>query len=181
VQKTEQQLRDALHALIGEKPYDAIGVKEILHRANVGRSTFYSHFRDKDALLLHGLEDILAAGRHQDSSETPQRSERAVRFSLPFFQFHEQHRHSAKPRTRPSEQAALHRRLSQMLAARVADELRYDPPPRSIPARLVGEFVASSFILVLDWWIDDACALSASEADAAFRALVLPSLRALLD
>jgi len=36
--------------LAHEKPYDSIAVKEILDRANVGRSTFYTHFQDKHEL-----------------------------------------------------------------------------------------------------------------------------------
>jgi hypothetical protein len=39
IQKTQELLRGALASLIGEKPYDSIVVKEILDRANVGRST----------------------------------------------------------------------------------------------------------------------------------------------
>jgi len=52
IQKTKNLLHQALGSLIREKPYDAIVVKEILDRANVGRSTFYTHFRDKDELLV---------------------------------------------------------------------------------------------------------------------------------
>jgi AcrR family transcriptional regulator len=47
VQKTRGLLLEALVSLIHEKSYDSIAVKEILHRANVGRSTFYMHFPGK--------------------------------------------------------------------------------------------------------------------------------------
>jgi len=50
IQKTKSLLHEALGSLIREKPYDAIVVQEILDRANVGRSTFYMHFSDKDDL-----------------------------------------------------------------------------------------------------------------------------------
>src|SRR5512147_2322079 len=55
VQKTQNPLRAALVSLIAEKPYDSIVVKEILDRANVGRSSFCMHFRDKDDLLASGM------------------------------------------------------------------------------------------------------------------------------
>src|SRR5689334_9364131 len=54
--RTRQMLRDALIALILEKGYDATTVEDITNRANLGRATFYLHYRDKDELLLHTLE-----------------------------------------------------------------------------------------------------------------------------
>ena len=59
VQKTQGLLREALVSLIHEKSYNAIAVKEILDRANVGRSTFYTHFRDKDELLVSGIHEMM--------------------------------------------------------------------------------------------------------------------------
>ena len=50
---------------IGYQSYEHIVVKENLARANVARSTFYTHFRDKDALLNSSIRDVLgAAMRH---------------------------------------------------------------------------------------------------------------------
>jgi len=59
VARTQKLLRDALHSLIRERDYDSIAVKEILDRANVGRSAFYTHFRDKDELLASSIYDLL--------------------------------------------------------------------------------------------------------------------------
>jgi AcrR family transcriptional regulator len=58
VQKTRKLLQDALIELVAEKGYEAISIREILDRANVGRSTFYAHFQDKDQ-LLHSILDRL--------------------------------------------------------------------------------------------------------------------------
>src|SRR5215510_12797474 len=84
IQRTEALLREALAALIHEKPYEDIVVKEILHRANVGRSTFYTHFRDKDDLLLSSIQDILRSARVADAVRvSPSPYEKIVWFSLP--------------------------------------------------------------------------------------------------
>jgi AcrR family transcriptional regulator len=42
VARTQKRLREALHSLIHERDYDSIAVKEILDRADVGRSAFWS-------------------------------------------------------------------------------------------------------------------------------------------
>src|SRR5215813_1391152 len=58
VQKTRKLLQDALIELVAEKGYESVSIREILDRANVGRSTFYAHFQDKDQ-LLHSILDRL--------------------------------------------------------------------------------------------------------------------------
>jgi len=58
VQKTRKLLQDALIELVAEKSYESVSIREILDRANVGRSTFYAHFQDKDQ-LLHSILDRL--------------------------------------------------------------------------------------------------------------------------
>ena len=59
VQRTRQLLNEALMALIVEKGYDAITVQNLIDRANLGRSTFYAHYQDKDDLLLSGMEEVV--------------------------------------------------------------------------------------------------------------------------
>jgi AcrR family transcriptional regulator len=61
VLRTRDTLGDALVALMQEKHFDEITVREVLDRAGVGRSTFYAHYRDKDDLFLSDVEDFLAS------------------------------------------------------------------------------------------------------------------------
>jgi len=44
VQKTRKLLQDALIDLVSVKSFDLVTIQEILDKANVGRSTFYTHF-----------------------------------------------------------------------------------------------------------------------------------------
>jgi len=75
VRRTQDLLRRALLALIQEKGYDRITVQDILDRADIGRSTFYGHYRDKDDLLRAGFEDIRAEfAAERDAAEKGTRS-----------------------------------------------------------------------------------------------------------
>lgn len=58
VQKTKKLLSDALVSLILEKGYEEVSIQDILDRANVGRSTFYAHYENKEQLLLFGHEHL---------------------------------------------------------------------------------------------------------------------------
>lgn len=74
VLRTRDVLGDALVELMHEKPFDDITVQQVLDRAGVGRSTFYTHYRDKDDLFLSDVEDFFemfagALSKHGASSE----------------------------------------------------------------------------------------------------------------
>src|SRR3954469_18232805 len=56
--RTRDALGDALVELMHERPFRRITVQEVLDRAGVGRSTFYTHYKDKDDLFLSDVEDF---------------------------------------------------------------------------------------------------------------------------
>ena len=59
VSRTRHALREALLSLMEEQDYNAITVEEITARADLGRTTFYLHYRDKEDLLLEELADLV--------------------------------------------------------------------------------------------------------------------------
>lgn len=59
VQRTKRLLSRALVELIVEKgSYELVTVQDILDRADVGRSTFYAHYENKDVLLVDGPRNM---------------------------------------------------------------------------------------------------------------------------
>jgi AcrR family transcriptional regulator len=182
VQKTRRLLLEALGALLHEKRYDAIVVQEILDRANVGRSTFYAHFRDKDELLLGAIRDVLTATVPAAPPAAP-RSERALQFSRPMFEHVAAHLRTGKGVGFRSR-AVVHERLRQVLVERVAEAIGSGlgaAASKRVPRELLVQHVTSSFLLVLNWWVESRSKLSPVEVDGVFRALVLPALAAALD
>jgi AcrR family transcriptional regulator len=185
IQKTHNLLRGALVALIAEKPYDSIVVKEILDRANVGRSTFYTHFRDKDDLLVSGIQDMLGPV----PSPTHTRGRRYAQilwFSLPVFEHHYRHAHAWGDRIGARGRAILHEHLRRVLTDIITEVMKNDSPPgrqsaRQIQPELVSAYIASTFVLVLNWWLDKRMRLSPKEIDEVFRRLTLPTLEAVCD
>jgi AcrR family transcriptional regulator len=180
IQKTNNLLHEALGSLIREKPYDAIVVQEILDRANVGRSTFYTHFRDKDELLVSGIHDMLRSVHATELPFSGKRYERIIRFSLPIFEHIHQHRHTGAAKMGTRGRAIIHEHLQRVLAQLIADDVSKDFQGRrktgQIPPDLIVRYVASTFILVLNWWVETGSPLPPKEVNDLFRALILPSL-----
>ena len=50
VKKTKRAIQKAFIALLREKPIEKITVKEIAERAEINKTTFYSHYETLDAL-----------------------------------------------------------------------------------------------------------------------------------
>ncbi len=58
--ETLYTLREALFALMLEKDFDQITIKEITDRAQIDRSTFYLHCQDKRDLFLQSQRQLIA-------------------------------------------------------------------------------------------------------------------------
>jgi AcrR family transcriptional regulator len=181
VGKTRALLHGALASLIHEKGYDAIVVKEILARANVGRSTFYTHFRDKDELLESGIRDMLRVGETTSATRPAALADRVLRFSLPILEHIEQHRRACDPPVDAPAQAVVHGHLRRVVVELIADDLRRvgwcrRGSGRDVPDDLLAQHVASTFLLVLNWWAESEEPLPSREANDLFRSLVLPAI-----
>jgi len=184
IQKTQKLLREALFSLIHEKTYDSIAVKEILDRANVGRSTFYTHFGDKDELLVSGMHDMLRSAQPATVPSSAKRYEQLIWFSRPIFEHIHQQRRTGGARIGTRGRAIIHEHLQEVLAELIADEVRKDFQGRRktagrIPPDLFVQYVASTFILVLNWWMESSNPLPPKDVNELFRALILPTLAAL--
>jgi AcrR family transcriptional regulator len=179
VRRTKASLHSALIGLAREKPYPAIAVKEILDRADVGKSTFYMHFRDKDDLLESGIHEVLRSARGPSASRSA--VDRLLAFSLPLLTHIGEHRHAVGPEMRRESRLAMHARLMEALEALVTDDLAgvFRRSKSRVPIDLLAQHVASTFVLVLNWWVESAPTLTPADVDGLFRELLGPTMREL--
>lgn len=78
IRRTVYAIRQAFDSLLEEKPYAEITVQDILDRADIGRSTFYEHYKTKDELLhavcaeifSHVFSTSLSPEAHHDFTGT---------------------------------------------------------------------------------------------------------------
>ena len=183
IRKTRSRLRDALVSLIHEKSYDTIVVNDILKRADVGRSAFYAHFPNKDALLANGIEHVLHANPVRQPETNLGPFGKSVWFSLPFFEYVGQCRHATKLKTSRRGRAAVHGHLRKLLVDRIGHDIKatvlsLEKDAPAVPPDLLAEHIVGTFVLVLNWWVDTRSPLSPREVVDLFLALVGPALTA---
>jgi AcrR family transcriptional regulator len=185
VRRTRRRLREAIVSLIHEKSYPAIVVDEILERADVGRSAFYAHFPNKDALLASGIEQMLQATAPRPSPPSVGRFGNVLRFSFPVFEYIDQRRHASAAKMGRRGRQIVHQHLHRVLAARIRDQVgRVQEQERrtsALPADLLTEYIVTTFMLVLNWWVESGSPLSPREVDDVFLALVGPALTSAAD
>jgi AcrR family transcriptional regulator len=181
-QRTRRLLGDALVGLLAEKRFDAISVQDLVDRANVGRTTFYAHFTDKEDLLLSEIERMVhrlaaapaAPHRPLGPAGLPSRLLfEHVREFQPVYQ--------ALTWGRGSER--LFQKIETQVAALVeeglAERARPETPP-GVPLPVLGRYVAGTLLTLLKWWMDTKLAYTPEQMQALFTQLVQPSLDAAL-
>ncbi len=184
VQRTRHALHQALMELILEKRYDKITVQDIIDRADVGRSTFYAHFLDKDDLLVKGVakfSDHLDA--HLETSHEHDKEPSHVLHSLTFFRHAYMH-HDLYRTMREGGGAdvimdAARRHLSEDIENHLA-QLFPDGKNTDIPKPVITNFLAGAMLSLLMWWLEEDRPYSPEEVDAMFQKLAINGVEGLL-
>lgn len=187
--RTRQALRKALFELIQEKSYDTVSVEDITQRANLGRATFYLHYKDKDDLLLEEFVDI-AQERVRVLSEVPfsdwEAGERAAGQSndkqpiMPLLKIFEHaaanaslYRALLHGENLPRMEARI-RALVATSIAQIAEAKRQPAPdllPPQIPVDLLAAYFSGALLSSLTWWLDSPAPVTPIEMAGMFQRL----------
>jgi AcrR family transcriptional regulator len=174
-QRTRQALNLAFVQLLREKGYGAITVSDLIARANIGRSTFYSHFRDKEDLFVSQLDRVIEELSHHMPNQR----------EIPFFPSLGLFRHVG-------EEYELYKailwtpgidlfikHLQTSLSHRIEQGFQENGRKFEIPIPVLASFIAGSFLTLLKWWLENKMVHSPEEMDGMFKKLTIAGIESL--
>lgn len=162
VQRTLKLLSDALEELILEKDYERIIIQDITDRANLNRTTFYLHFRDKNELLLYTVDQMLN-NLLEESPPPPQSTQDLVLDHPPVFlvsQFKLIREKKDFFSIVLSERgiAAVIAKFFSKLASIFEDRLSQterEPDKAFVPEKFVSSYFSGALLGVISWWVHE--------------------------
>ncbi|MDX9990529.1 MAG: TetR/AcrR family transcriptional regulator [Anaerolineales bacterium] len=198
VLRTRAALRQALMELIREKGYEALTVEEITQRADLGRATFYLHYKDKDDLLLEEFS-LLAQERVNALSEIPFSDWLPDGEDQPIDENNEPIQPFLMVFQHVSDNAELYRILlksqsSNQIANRIREILfqsinqfvqtksERDPIPIrfKVPVDLLAAYFNGALVSSIDWWLENMQQVSVKEMTGMFQCMFFPGARKIM-
>jgi AcrR family transcriptional regulator len=181
INRTRATLFQALSELMIEKRYDDITVQDIIDRADVGRSTFYAHFQDKESLaegMLVNILDSLTSAMEQNNPN--------LQNFLPgpeLFEHIRKHFSIFKAMTSGRGLELFFQKgqeyWSAQMAARLQAMLPAGKEPK-VPIPVLAHHISGTFVNLLKWWIDNKMPYTAERMNEIVEVLVMPSVETAL-
>lgn len=172
IQRTRQSLRAALLELIKEKGYDAISIEEITERANVGRATFYLHYKDKEDLLLEefsemvneeaqALSEIPFSAWLQSLEDTTDQEKRPAPPLLIVFEHVYENAELYYILLKSEKSSRIVERIRKIsmgaIVKFVEAKAKTDPIPFlfKVPIEFFAAFISGALLSTVDWWLEE--------------------------
>ncbi|MAS37797.1 MAG: TetR family transcriptional regulator [Anaerolineaceae bacterium] len=180
--RTRKLLRNALMELILEKGYDAVTVQDITDRADLGRATFYVHYRGgKEQLLVSNLEEIydelvsrLKPLKREGLLPGPHKPSQVA------FEHAAEHHDLYLVLLRSQAAASIAQRIREYLAGVIHQELEVLATESPIPLKVIASYMAGSLIALITWWLENDMPYSPEYMSQIFSRLTMPGVRTLL-
>ena len=195
-QRTRRQLSRALIDLITEKRFDDITVQNVIDRADVGRSTFYTHFRDKEDLLQKDWERFLDGfAQHIDWGKSGYESFVPVVHLFRHLQdFQPFYRGLVRSRKADSLFKTGASYLSKKIEISFKARSEHRPTQTShrtgvlatqsgtgesptLPVPILANFLAVELFALLKWWLDHEMPYTPERMDEIYHQLVNPAFQ----
>lgn len=186
VRRTRRLLHEALRSLILEKGYDHITVQDVIDRADVGRATFYAHFRDKDDLLMSGFEEMRNSLRQHLVASPPTDKRPGEELGFPRVLFHHAESHRREYRAHVGSRSSgtiltfVHKELTSLMRAHFEEAVARRHVKPAVPVDVMTHYAVSALLALLTWWLDNGLPYPAEQMGQMYERLTRPAIAAAL-
>lgn len=176
VDRTYRELLSAFRDLMFEHGYSRITVRAIIARANVGRSTFYEHFRNKEDVLRESIAPVL----------TPLAAAVASPRAADELRLVVEHMWSVRARAGAAMLGSTRPLVARVLADLLAERLEklaasVAAPPVRVPLRMIAAALADAQLGLLASWMREEHPASAEAVAQSLALLSAGAASAVLD
>ena len=147
VERTRRLLLSAFNEIIVESGFDAITVRDIIDRADVGRSTFYEHFDGKEDLLEQSVASPFGV-----LADAVTERDRTAQTVAVLTHFRERGRIARAFLAGPARRIVSHV-LAELIEVRLPARSRRTGGESPLPAPLLAAQIAEAQIGLLEAWI----------------------------
>jgi AcrR family transcriptional regulator len=180
VSRTKRLLREALMSLVLEKGFEAVTVEDITERADLGRTTFYLHYKDKEELLLESIETTIddLKERIQLSQLVEMGESEGTRIPIHMVFEHAAAnaslyriilRDEGASRTAKGLRVIISQAVVEFLTD-ISDNQQMEFHP-TIPIDIFAQYFAGALMSFVGWWLEDQSVYSEDEMTDMFRKL----------
>lgn len=179
VQRTRALLQQALMELIAEKGYDAIKVRDITDRANLGRTTFYMHYRGKADLFLSAHQVSFFKQVFDALTYADLLAEDVSPGIVAIFEQAVQVRSMYHNLIRGMDASSLNSGVREQIAASLEIKLRqwFNEQQSTVPFAILTNYLAGAQLALVSWWLESPMNFSAQQVASAFHQLQRAALR----
>lgn len=181
--KTRDAIFEAFGNLLAKKTFSQITVQDIIDRANIGRTTFYAHFETKDQLLkelcmdmfTHVFSDSLSSEDTHDFSKDANNPYAIISHIL--YHLLDNKRNILGILTFESGElfyGFFKQFLNESTSRHLLGGKRLKE--HGIPADFLINHISSSFVGMVQWWLDNKLEQTPGQLSNYFMAVIAPVL-----
>jgi AcrR family transcriptional regulator len=177
VRRTRRQLAQALINLTSERAYNAIQVREITDRADIGYATFYRHYDSKDDLMLVVFNQITA---ELEATAAEPGKDYFIHEGRLIFEHVQKYDGLYRSILHSPEFVG---KLKQLLTLRVADQIQMharDLDELAFPVELAANHMVAALIGMIEWWLEKGKPLPVEEMARIYERLIIQATWAAL-
>lgn len=167
-------LHHAILELVHERGWDAITVQDVCERADVGRSTFYVHFADKEELLVSGFAHLRKELRERVAAEPS----KPLAFTRALLEHTREYEPVYRALLGRRTAHVVHRSWVDVVTELLDEDLAKLAPAGPLRSAAV-RYLAGALWELLSWWAEQPKRAPSIDIDDIFRRLTMPILREL--